>query len=454
MVASHGKTTPYHSPYARCSLHHAGGGLCGHLLDRLSANGDALSSIGSPGIRYAQPVMADRLKILHVIPSVSDRHGGPSRAILDIERALTARGVEVTTVTTNDDAGSRTLPVQCGEPIATRNATRWYFPRTTVFFKTSAGMAKWLSENIERFDIVHAHGLFSFAPVAAAYLARRAGVPYVLRPLGVLASYGMTQHHPLLKKMSLAVIERRLIEAASAIHFTSLAELEETEALGLKCRGVVIPLGIDASRSTRRGGRKWPNGPEPFKLLSVSRIDPKKNLEGLLRALSLVVPKNPGVILSIAGYGDPEYLATLQLLACALEITDHVDWLGYVEGEKKAEVLATATAFVLPSYSENFGMAVVEALATGLPCIVSREVAISQEIEAAQAGFVVGTNAESIAAGIEHLLGNEDGYSAMSTAARALALNSFSLEAMGERLEALYHDIHIAEGSGRAALAS
>jgi glycosyltransferase involved in cell wall biosynthesis len=399
-----------------------------------------------------KPPMGDRLKVLHVIPSMSDRDGGPSRAIRDIEHALAARGVEVTTVTTNHDADGRTLPVHCGEPVATPNATRWYFPRTTVFFKTSAGMAKWLRANIENFDVVHAHGLFSFAPVAAAYLARRAGVPYVLRPHGVLARYGMTQRRPVLKKASLAMIERRLIESASAVHFTSRAELVDAEALGLHCRGVVIPLGIDPGPPT--GRRRWPTGRQPFKLLSLSRIDPKKNLESLLRAFALIAPDDPGVTLTIAGDGDPGYLAALRSLACALAIADRVDWLGYVEGAKKAAAFAAADAFVLPSYSENFGIAVVEALAAGLPCIVSREVAIARDIEAGQAGFVVGMDAESIAAGIEHLLDDEDGYSAMSTAARALAVSAFSLEAMGRRLEALYRDIHLRKGSSRAALAA
>jgi glycosyltransferase involved in cell wall biosynthesis len=385
------------------------------------------------------------MKVLHVIPSVSAVHGGPSRAIVDIERALAARGVEVTTVATNDDGDSRTLPVHCGEPIATPYATRWYFPRSTVFFKTSVGMAKWLKDNIATFDLVHAHGLFSFAPVAAAFLARRAGVPYILRPHGVLAPYGMTQHRPLLKKMSLALIERRLIEAASAMHFTSRAEIDEAKALRLKCRGVVIPLGIDLGSSIKGEGRERRRGDEPFKLLFLSRIDPKKNLEALLHAFSLVCSKHSAVLLNIAGDGDPEYRARLQSLARTLNIADRIEWLGYIEGDRKADALRAANAFVLPSHSENFGLAVVEALAAGLPCVVSGEVAIAPEIETARAGFIVGTDAESIAAGIARLLANEDGYSAMSTAARALAASAFSLEAMGERLEALYRDIGASE---------
>ena len=393
------------------------------------------------------------MKVLHVIPSVSDRDGGPSRAIREFERALADRGIEVTTVTTNHDADGRTLPVLCGQPVATPSATRWYFPRTTVVFKTSAGMARWLGDNIDAFDIVHAHGLFSFAPVTAAYLARRAGVPYVLRPLGVLARYGMTRRRPVLKKVSLALIERRLIESASAVHFTSAAERAEAEALGLNCRSVVIPLGIDPGQPMMRSGDAWPSVPGPVRLLFISRIDPKKNLEGLLRAIALVVPKHPEVTLTVAGDGEGEYLAKLQTLAGDLAIADHVVWLRQVEGERKAAAFATASALVLPSHSENFAIAVLEALAAGLPCIVSREVATAREVEARRAGLIVGTDAASIAVGIERLLHDKDRYSAMCAAARSLALNAFSLAAMGERLEALYRRIRAVAAGDRAALA-
>jgi glycosyltransferase involved in cell wall biosynthesis len=393
------------------------------------------------------------MKILHVIPSVSPVHGGPSRAIVDIEQALAARGIEVTTVTTNDDGDGRTLPVQCGKPVATPFATRWYFPRTTVSFKVSVGLGQWLRKNAKAFDVVHAHALFSFAPVAAAFIARQAGVPYVLRPLGVLARYGMTQHHPMLKRVSLALIERRLIESANAVHFTSLAEQGEAEALGLKCQSVLIPLGIDVG-SAPKNIRVRTQERGAFDLLFLSRIDPKKNIEGLLQALQLVRAKNLDVTLNIAGGGDAKYIAALQLLARDLAIEAHVNWLGYVEGGEKSELLAAASAFVLPSYSENFGIAVVEAMAAGLPCVVSRGVALSAEVEKAGAGIVVGTAPEDIAAGLERLIGDQIGLSVKSAAARTLATSKFSIDAMGARLETLYHDILRLEPGGRVALAS
>jgi glycosyltransferase involved in cell wall biosynthesis len=391
--------------------------------------------------------------VLHVIPSVSKAHGGPSRAIADIERALAKRGIEVTTVTTNDDGDTRTLPVRCGEPVAVPFATRWYFPRSTIFFKVSVGLGRWLKDNIAAFDVVHAHALFSFAPVAAAFLARRAGVPYVLRPLGVLARYGMTQHHSVLKRASFALIERGLIESASAVHFTSEAEQAEAESLGLHCRSVLIPLGIDVD-GVSKGVPLWEKQNDKFILLFLSRIERKKNLEGLLQALRIVVQKNRNVTLNIAGNGDQQYVRSLKSLARDLTIDAHVNWLGYVEGDIKSDVLAAASAFVLPSYSENFGIAVAEALAAGLPCIVSRGVALSDEVEKAGAGLVVGTAPEDIAAGVERLMGDRSGLSVKSTAARRLATSAFSIDTMGTRLEALYRDILMLEQGGRVALAS
>jgi glycosyltransferase involved in cell wall biosynthesis len=263
-------------------------------------------------------------------------------------------------------------------------------------------------------------------------------VPFIVRPLGVLAAYGVTQHRPYLKKISLALVERRLIESASAVHFTSKAELAEAKALGLNCNGVVVPLGIDVENSiaTVTAGRDdVPN------LLYLSRIDPKKNVDSLLRAVRIALSRGAQFELNIAGSGDPSYIRRLKLLSCELEVDKYVNWLGYVEGQRKKVALGAASAFVLPSYSENFGIAVVEALAAGLPCIVSREVATSDEIGRAGAGIVVGTTPEEIAAGIVTIVGDELGRSTMKAAARKLAVDAFSLDAMGARLEDLYGDI-------------
>lgn len=348
------------------------------------------------------------------------------------------RGIEVTTVTTDDGADADAFATAHGVPVKVNGVTRWYFARNSSFYKFSLPLAYWLKANLARFDIVHAHALFSFAPIAAAFLARQAGVPYVLRPLGVLNRYGMTSHRPCMKRLSLALFERRLIADASAVHFTSRAEQAEAETLGIKCKGVVIPLGVDCAGRQRS---QWNNPSQHARLLFLSRIDPKKNLEGLLRALSYLSVRYAGLSLDVVGTGDSDYVADLKALAAKLGIADRVRWHGYLADQAKADIMGVATALVLPSLSENFGIAVAEALAAGLPCIVSRQVGVAEEIEEAGAGVLVGIEPRSIAAGIERLLSNTGGYAEMQSAALRLAADSFSLSVMGDRLKTMYSDI-------------
>jgi glycosyltransferase involved in cell wall biosynthesis len=353
---------------------------------------------------------------------------------------LSARGIEVTTVTTNHDGGARTLAVECGKALSANGATRWYFARNLQFYAVSMGLSRWLKRNIAQFDIVHAHGLFSFAPVMAARIAKRAGVPYVLRPFGVLNRYGMTQRRPLLKQMSLALLERPLIEAASAVQFTSRAEQAEAALLNLQCKSTVIPLGIDTSNiSKTTTGRHKAELDRP-RILFLSRIDPKKNIEALLGAVSRLKAKYPNLVLDIAGDGVPEYVQTLKSRASDFGIADRVCWHGYVADQAKVDLFASATLFALPSFSESFGIAVIEALAAGLPCVVSRDVAVHEEIEKAGAGAITGTDADSIVNGLEAVLSNESGLPQMRLAAVRLAEN-FSLPIMGERLEKLYRSV-------------
>ena len=381
------------------------------------------------------------MKILHVIPSVSASQGGPSRALADMECALAVRGLKVTTATTNDDGGSAVLDVPLRAPVREACAVRWYFPRDTVFYKVSFGLARWLKHNIGRFDIVHVHALFSFAPLTAAFLARQQGVPYVIRPLGVLRRYGM-QKRAALKSLSWRFLERGLLESAAAVHFTSRQELEEAEALGLVFNGVVIPLGVDAAPPVRRDFAK--SGPLEF--LFLSRIDPVKNLEGLLRGFAMASVHND-MTLKIAGEGDAAYLRGLKKLADELGIAPRTQWLGHLAGDAKQNALARADVFVQPSLSESFGIAVVEALASGLPCLVSRGVAIQDEIAGAGAGLVVDTDAASIAAGLSRFAAGRARQGVMSAAARKLALEVFSTEAMGARLENLYRGLVTVDGA-------
>jgi glycosyltransferase involved in cell wall biosynthesis len=387
------------------------------------------------------------LRVLHVIPSVSKVHGGPSRAIELIEIASTAQGIAVVTATTDDD-GPRARLSDHARAAHHQGAKRLYFRKTTDFYKVSIGFLRWIVRDVGDYDVVHIHALFSFTSVAAAWAARRAGVPYIIRPLGVLTHYGVQQRRPLLKRLSLALIEKPLLKGAAAVHFTSHAERLEAESLGVMMRSEVIPLAVrpavagDASRCLATAG--IPN--DGFRLLYLSRIDPKKNLESLLEAVVLLHAFDKNVRLLVAGRGEPGYEDRLKAACNAKGIGGHVHWLGHVSGEMQRDALAAADLFVLPSYSENFGIAVVEALSAGIPCVLGKGVAISGEIEATGAGLAVEPLPSNVAAAIRLLLTSSDRRQQASLAAVKMAEREFSLTAMGERLAALYSRLHANAG--------
>jgi glycosyltransferase involved in cell wall biosynthesis len=286
--------------------------------------------------------------------------------------------------------------------------------------------------------------LFSFTSIAAARAARRAGVPYVVRPLGTLNDYGMRRRRPWLKALSLRFVDGPLLRDAAAVHFTSHEEAAQARRLGLAVKEAVIPLGIGQAPQRAvapRLARYADLSAAGPRLLYLSRLDPKKNLEGLLAAVALLTREMPQLRLVVAGAGSPDYVNTLKAQAQTLGIADRVDWAGHVEGDAKAAAFADADLFVLPSYSENFGIAAAEALAAGLPCVLGEGVAIAKDVVEAQAGIAVGTDATSIAQGLRRIIADHDALPALSANAMRLARERYSIEAMGASLKRLYDGI-------------
>jgi len=377
------------------------------------------------------------LRVLQVVPSMSPRDGGPTRAIATIERALSEAGVEVTTLTTDHELK---LHGGLGALAAENGVRRIYAHKWLDPYKVAPGLVARLMQGMEGHDIVHIHALFSFASTAAAWVARRRRVPYVVRPLGTLGGYGMRARRRQLKRVSLALVEGPILRRAAAVHFTSQAELEEANALGLPMRSVVIPLGVDADRGA-------PATPLPHRALAgrrvilfLSRLDPKKNVEALIDAVASSPILSRSCALLIAGAGEPGYVASLQARTAAAGLSDRTVWLGHVEGAQKRAAFATADVFVLPSFSENFGIAAIEALHAGVPCVLARGVAIAREIDEAGAGLAVAPEAGAVALALQRIL-DTDLQRSMAQHASQFAGREYSVQAMAKRLIALYEGI-------------
>src|SRR5436190_24291502 len=147
--------------------------------------------------------MAELIHSLHVIPSISTKHGGPSYAVRAMARALGAADVDVTIATTDDDGDNARFKIPIGERIDENGVGVYYFRRDILPYKISFGLARWLKSNIAEFDIVHVHALFSFSSTIASHYAHHNRVPYVVRPLGILNRYGLEKRRPLLKKLTM-----------------------------------------------------------------------------------------------------------------------------------------------------------------------------------------------------------------------------------------------------------
>ena len=176
-------------------------------------------------------------------------------------------------------------------------------------------------------------------------------------------------------------------------------------------------------------------------ILFLSRLDEKKGLDLLLTAFGEVHHQCPDTALVLVGSGHPDFVAALRDRAAALGISSSVLWADFLSGEQKWAALADADIFVLPSYSENFGNAVVEAMAAGVPVVVSDQVGIHAEIAAARAGAVVPCDARLLARQLLDLLADANLCLSMGQNGRNLSASRYSPDAVGAQMLHLYNEI-------------
>ncbi|WP_395746997.1 glycosyltransferase [Prosthecobacter sp.] len=384
------------------------------------------------------------MSVLHVIPSLSVAHGGPSKALPMMARALAEEGVRVDVATTDDDGpGRRLREVPQGGAQQREGFRVFYFRKLTEFYKISPGLLLWLFRQVKEYDVVHVHAVFSFATLAAAWACRLRGVPYVVRPLGVLNNWGMNNRRWWLKALSFRLLDKPLLDHAAAIHYTSQQEADEAARLRIRAPDVVIPLGMDLTALQSLPApdlftSQFPAAAGRPVILFLSRLDPKKNVELLLEAFALLAAAEPAPLLVVAGGGTPAYLAGLQARAEALGVARRVLWTGHVEGMLKLSLLAAASVYVLPSHSENFGIALLEAMGAGLPCISTPGVALATEAAPQNAVLLCAPEPPALAAALGGLLGSAPERQRLGAAAAQLARGQYSAEAAGRALKQLY----------------
>lgn len=342
------------------------------------------------------------MRILHTIGGLAPESGGPAMALLGLVRAQRAAGLDVHVLAGWEPHERRDLL----EAMQVEGIPLTAVGPCTGFLRRHPGIAPAARECVAAADVVHDHGLWEEIHEAATREARRQKKPYVLRPCGMLEPWSLGQGR--WKKR--AFIEwrlRRRFRHAAAVHFTSRAERESARPLGLRAPSFVLPNGLPAEHfglPVRDPGfrARFAISDEARVLLFFGRIHRKKGLHLLLPAFAR---KSPGdTILVVAGRGDDAYQADLQRQARDLAIEERVRFTGHLDGADRLQVLAEADLFVLPSHQENFGNAVLEALAAGLPVLVSENVALHTLVARHRLGAVFPLTEEAIGRSLEDWL--------------------------------------------------
>ncbi|MEA5617980.1 hormogonium polysaccharide biosynthesis glycosyltransferase HpsP [Cronbergia sp. UHCC 0137] len=386
------------------------------------------------------------MRILQIVPSISLIYGGPSQMVLGLAPALARAGVKVTIITTdsNGDNGQEPLDVPLNIPIQQDGYEIIYF-RCAPFrrYKFSLDLLTWLRNHAQDFDLAHIHALFSPVSSAAATVCRVKKLPYILRPLGTLDPADLRKKKQL-KRLYVALLERYNLAGAAAIHFTSEQEAKISARFGVSTQDLVIPLGVIPPKS-RNGVVGWDIPNDVPVLLFMSRIDPKKGLNLLIPALERLLIEGYNFHFVLAGTNpqDPSYEERIKLQIANSPLRSHSTITGFVTGDVKASLLQAADLFILPSYYENFGIAVAEAMVAGVPVIISDQVHIYQQVLDSESGWVGTTDVQAVLDLLIEALSNPQECQRRGLNAQKYALQHFSWDAIALQVIQAYQNITV-----------
>jgi glycosyltransferase involved in cell wall biosynthesis len=380
------------------------------------------------------------MRVLHITPYFAPAFGfgGPPQSILTLCKALIADGVDVEVFTTTANPGGDLAPNSNGteyEGVPVR-----YFPVDSPrLLLGSRALRLALGRAASRADVIHVHGLWNATSWTGAAVARRHQRPLFVSIRGMLEPAAL-RHHRWRKRLAWLLFDRRTLQGATKLHCTSAQERRAVERAGYR-RIVEIPNAVDVAlgdvsageRATLRQRLQIPES-APV-ILFLGRLHRIKRLDLLATAFATVARARDDVHLVIAGEG--ESVRREDIARLAGDAAARLHWAGPVYLRQRDVLLTTASALVLCSDSENFGMSVAEALSAGVPPVVTRTCPWEM-IERAQAGLWVPQTADAIAAALLELLNSPDVAARMSMRARTLAFEQFGPARVAAQWRAAY----------------
>lgn len=360
------------------------------------------------------------MKILHAVPGLSSNAGGPSRSIPALASSLGSRGFEPFLL-------RRKLNNEVTFPDNVEPA-EFYGNRVSVKSEANISLASFLG----RFDIVHSHGLWtSFNH----YIAAASSDVMVVAPRGTLEPLALN-HKWLKKRIAWWLYQRRDLKKAKAFHATSQREAENIRRLGFRQPIAILPNGVDLPQISHESLVVENKDSAKKIALFLGRLHPIKNLPSLITAWSHVAPLDWH--LHIVGDDDHGHRKVLENQASSQGVKDRVFFFPPVSGTAKAKVFQDANLLILPSYTENFGIVVAEALAHGLPVLTTTGCPW-KELVRQRCGWWVEPTPEGIATALNEVVSIESGeLHTMGDCGREWVLNNYQWPMIAEKTELFY----------------
>ncbi len=376
------------------------------------------------------------------------RLGGPIVSVSATAEMLVRKGHEVVVVSTTAN-NDRDLDVPVGVPVDVEGVQVWYFRRQEPFqkllpfvpylsrsigFMYSPEMRNALDRLVPGVDIVHTQGPFVYPSYAAAHAAFRHHKPLLYSQRGCFAEERL-RFRGAKKQIYIAAVEKPIMKRAALLVALTEAERASYRSLGVATPIAVVPNGVElpapGSDAAQRVHARFGVAPEARMILFLGRLHPIKGVDKLLDAFARVSHDFPDAVLMVAGPDEWGLKETSR---------DRVLFPGMIEGEAKADVLARADLFCLPSLAEGFSNAVLEALASSTAVMLSPACNFP-EVEQAGAGVIVETGSEAMASAMRALLSDGARLRAMGKAGRRLAAEHYSWDVIADRLVEIYRDI-------------
>ncbi len=360
------------------------------------------------------------MRVLFFFTSISVKGGGLSRSVPMMAKGLTEVGLDVTLMTLfSDDMNTHAIEGSSVKFIALKQG----FNVGEIDTIVTRG----------KFDIVQLQSSWSLEYHKMAKICRRHGIPYLITPRGMLEPWSLTQSK-WKKRLAMMLYQRADLNRASCIYTTAAMEAQHVKQLGVKASCSVIPNGIEMNGYPCRSSVDIVKK----QVLFLSRIHVKKGIEILLEAWNILIGNYPGWNLKIVGNGEEGYIESLKNKVKELDLQSSVEIVPPVFGDAKVELYQSSALFVLPSYSENFGMVIAEAMACGVPVITSDNTPWDM-LNETKTGWCIPLSVEQLEATLREAMGmdSKDLYE-IGQRASEFVRKTYDYRIVGEKTKDLY----------------